>query len=117
MGDFLAFRKMITPVFIQIIFWIGVVACVIGGIVFMVSGGPSYYGYSSGGSNVLAGLLILIFGPLYVRVICELMILFFRMNDTLTEIKRVLERQVPAAYPPQGYAVPQYPQYPQQPGR
>ena len=32
MGDFFAFRKMITPAVIQIFFWLGVIVCVIGGL-------------------------------------------------------------------------------------
>jgi len=38
-----------------------------------------------------AGLLVLLFAPLYVRIVCETMILFFRMNETLTEIKKKLK--------------------------
>ena len=33
MEDFLKFKRMITPIIIQILFWIGVVLCVIGGLV------------------------------------------------------------------------------------
>lgn len=115
MGDFLAFRKMITPIFIQIIFWVGVVCIVIGSIIIMASPTVSYYGYNSGGGNVIGGLISLIFGPLFWRVFCETLILFFRINDTLTDIKNLTARQVPGAYPPAGYAAPQYPQYPQYP--
>jgi len=32
MWDFLTFRKMLTPIVIQILFWLGVVACILGGI-------------------------------------------------------------------------------------
>ena len=35
--DFWAFRRMITPMIIQVIFWIGVITCVIGGIVFIAA--------------------------------------------------------------------------------
>ena len=38
MEDFLKFRKMITPIIIQILFWIGVVLCVIVGIGEIVAG-------------------------------------------------------------------------------
>ena len=85
MGDFLSFRKMITPVIIQIIFWIGVAAAIIGGIVVLVAADEA-------GTRVL-GLLYMILGPLYWRVVCEIVILFFRMNETLTDIKNNTERK------------------------
>ena len=85
MGDFLSFRKMITPVIIQIIFWIGVATAIIGGIVVLVAADEA-------GTRVL-GLLYLILGPLYWRVFCEVVILFFRMNETLTDIKNNTERK------------------------
>jgi hypothetical protein len=85
MGDFLSFRKMITPVIIQIIFWIGVAAAIVGGIVVLVAADEA-------GTRVL-GLLYMILGPLYWRVFCEIVILFFRMNETLTDIKNNTERK------------------------
>jgi hypothetical protein len=72
--EFLAFRKMITPMIIQIIFWVGVVACVI-------------TGFGAMGQSFFAGLMILLIGPLVVRIYCELLILLFRIHDTLTEIR------------------------------
>lgn len=84
MDDFLKFRKMITPAIIQVLFWVGVVGCVIAGLVTI---GYSFDSYSGGVGVFLSGLMILILGPVGVRISCELLILFFRMNDTLTEIK------------------------------
>ena len=83
MSDFLAFRKMITPTVIQVIFWIGVVYCVIVGIVMIAAG---VAGSRGGGAMVLTGLLTLILGPLFVRIYCELLIIMFRIHDRLTEI-------------------------------
>ena len=82
--DFLTFRKMITPSIIHIIFWIGVALCVIGGIISIIGGAATRYG---GGTTVLHGILLLFLGPLGVRIYCELIIVVFRINDTLTEIK------------------------------
>jgi hypothetical protein len=41
-------------------------------------------------AQIIAGLLFLFVGPLIVRVYCELLILFFRMNETLTDIRTAL---------------------------
>lgn len=89
MKDFWAFRRMITPMTIQMIFWIGVAVCVISGLIAIVEGASAPYG---GGAQVLAGLLVLLLGPLFVRVWCELLISLFHMNETLTEIKNNTER-------------------------
>jgi len=77
-GDFLAFRKFITPVLIQIIFWVGVVFCVISGIVAMTRGGVE---------GVAIGLLLIAIGPLIVRLYCEILILLFRIYDNLVDIR------------------------------
>jgi len=90
MKDFLAFRTMLTPVLIQIIFWVGAGICILIGLMFILSGATAQYG---GSANVLKGLAILILGPLTVRIYCEILIIFFRINETLTEIKHVLEER------------------------
>ena len=84
-SDFLTFRKMITPIIIQVLFWIGAVLCVIAGIIMIASGVNSRYG---GGEMVIMGLLWLFLGPLLVRIYCEILIVLFRMNETLTDIKQ-----------------------------
>ena len=84
MNDLLAFRKMITPTVIQVVFWIGVVICVLAGIIGIISG---VAGTRGGGAQVLGGLLTLILGPLFVRIYCELLIIIFRIHDRLTEIR------------------------------
>ncbi len=88
MGDFISFKKMITPVIIQIVFWLGVAANVIAGIGVIVAGSRVDEG---GGGLVFMGLLWIVFGPVLVRVYCELLILGFSINDTLTEIKNHLK--------------------------
>jgi hypothetical protein len=90
MKDFLAFRTMLTPIIIQMIFWIGVAVCAAIGLMYIITGATAQYG---GGANVLKGLVILILGPLGVRIYCEILIIFFRINETLTEIKHTLEER------------------------
>lgn len=78
MEDFLAFRKMLTPIIIQVVFWIGIVVCVLGGLAAIIGGS-------------MAGLFVLLVGPIIVRIYCEILILLFKMNDTLTDIKNAVE--------------------------
>jgi hypothetical protein len=77
MQDFLTFKKMITPVIIQIAFWIGVVVCIIAGI-------------ASLGDEPIPGILLILLGPLGVRIYCELIIVIFSINDTLTQTRNLL---------------------------
>lgn len=86
MSDFWAFRTMVTPVIIQVLFWVGVIVCIIAGLV-MIGMGIKL----PGDQMVLKGVLLVILGPLGVRVYCEILIVFFRINETLTEIKHTLE--------------------------
>jgi len=75
MRDFFAFRKMITAVAIQVIFVIGLIIIVIGAI-----GAMSEY------DQPLVGLALLLFGGLYWRIVCEVLIVIFRMNKSLDAI-------------------------------
>jgi len=90
MNDFLKFRKMITPAIIQILFWIGAAISVIAGLIIM---GTSFGRFGGGAATFFGGLLTLVFGPFVVRIYCEILILFFRMNETLTEIKNGLAKK------------------------
>ncbi len=83
--DFLTFKKMITPTIIQIVFWIGLVISVLAGIISIIGGASAQYG---GGGRVLYGILLLFLGPLGVRICCELIIVVFRINDTLMDLKK-----------------------------
>jgi len=73
MRDYLTFRKMITPAFIQVIFWIGV-ALIVFGSLFAASETP------------LGGLGAIIIGLLVWRIYCELMLILFKIYERLGEI-------------------------------
>jgi hypothetical protein len=74
MGDFLRFETMITPVLIQILFWVAVVFCLIEGIAMMEAGGG------------VVGLMLFILGPLAARIYSEIFIVWFRMAEHLRQI-------------------------------
>jgi hypothetical protein len=83
LADFLSFRRMITPMIIQIIFWVSVVILVLSALITIIGG---ILGGEAGA--MVGGLLLLVVGPVLARVYCEILILFFRMNETLTNIQR-----------------------------
>ena len=90
MQDYLTFRKMITPLVIQIVFWLLAGLCVLAGLLAMMAGANAARG---GGYLVIQGLLTIFVGPLIVRIYCELLIVIFSINDTLLDTKKLLERQ------------------------
>ena len=79
MGDFLRFRRMVTPVLIQVLFWLGVLAVLVAGVVMMIT------------EDVLVGLAILVLGPIAVRVYAELLIVLVRIHTALQRMARQLE--------------------------
>ncbi len=90
MEDFLKFRKMITPAIIQIVFWIGVVVSILAGLGMMIS---SFFANFDGSALFFSGLMMIILGPVGVRIWCEVVIVFFRMNENLTEIRDALAKK------------------------
>ncbi|MGC9393806.1 MAG: DUF4282 domain-containing protein [Anaerolineae bacterium] len=93
--DFLNFRRMITPMIIKVLFWIGIGLSVLAGIIVFFGGLVA--GVSGGGfARILGGLvggpLIMFLGILSVRIYSELLILAFQINETLTDIRTLLKR-------------------------
>jgi hypothetical protein len=76
LGEYLTFRKMITPVFIQVIFWLAVVAIVIAALVQIAN------------DNAAGGIALLLLGPLGARVYAEILIVIFRINDNVAGIRQ-----------------------------
>lgn len=84
MNKILAFEKMLTPIIIQAIFWIGSLACVIIGVLNLAAATDAAPG---DGALKLIGVLWILIGPIVVRVYCEFIIVVFLIHSTLVEIK------------------------------
>lgn len=80
MNDFITFRRMLTPILIQIVYWLATVGVVIAGLISLAVGEDA--------AGRLGGVAMLILGPLAVRVYCEILMVVFGMNETLSEIRR-----------------------------
>jgi hypothetical protein len=78
MKDFLLFRRMVAPALIQLLFWLGSLICIFVGLFGLFS------------HTVMFGLGVLIIGPLFIRVMCEYLIVQFGINSALQEIKQAL---------------------------
>lgn len=76
--DFLTFRRMITPVLIQVAYWILTAIVVLGGLILLFTGD---------GDERWLGLALFILGPIGVRLYAEIFLVVFRINETLSDIR------------------------------
>lgn len=77
MNDLLTLDKMLTPKFITVIYWLSLVVWILSGLFTIFAAG-----------SLLYGILIIIFGAVGSRIYCELMIVMFRMNEALQDIRQ-----------------------------
>ena len=80
----LGFDKMLSPIIIKVIYFLGLIAVLISAIAQLFHGA------------ILIGICTLIFGALGVRIWCELLILAFRIHDNLAEINQRQKKNEPA---------------------
>jgi hypothetical protein len=84
MKEFLSFDTMLTPKLITIFYYLGLLG--------VLSSGLATITAISSLSNMLfgliAGVLVIAIGFLFVRVGCEAWIVLFKMNDALQEIRK-----------------------------
>jgi len=81
MNDFLLYRTMVTSWVICVISYVIMAISVIGGLALLVTGETNI--------ERLTGLLVVFMGPLVIRIYAELLIVIFRIHDTLREIKQL----------------------------
>ena len=98
--DFLSFERMITPIIIKILFYIGLIGSFLGGFAFFFTSAFTGIRFRSFGQilwgfilGALGGLLIMFLGALVTRIYAELLILVFRINESLTDIKTLLQEK------------------------
>jgi hypothetical protein len=82
MSDFLAFRWMLMPILIQVMFVLGSLATIAAGLVAIGRGLTDHSGASVG-----AGIALILLGPIIIRLYAELLIVVFRINDSLSDIR------------------------------
>jgi hypothetical protein len=87
MQDLLGFEKMVTPIVIRILYFLGLLVVLISGVGALFGGGFR---------GILTGFAILIFGAIMVRVYSELLILLFRIHDNLVSINQQMKDRNPS---------------------
>lgn len=73
-GEILFFNSFITPKIILALYWIFSIVLIVSGIINIIQGG------------IFQGLGLIFFGPLFVRLYAEFMIVFFKSNEYLKGI-------------------------------
>ncbi len=101
MKEFITFKRMLTPILIQIVFWLAVIVLVIGGLVTAVIGLTQMGGRNMAGAlgTVVGGIAMMVFGPLVARIYAEILIVIFRINETLTDLTETLTKDSRGAPP------------------
>lgn len=84
------FERLIAPVLIKLIYWIGLVVILIAGV-------ASFINTSGGGlGRMLLTMIALLLSLLIWRLVSELWILAFNIYERLVEIRDLMARQIPA---------------------
>jgi len=92
-SDFFGFKKMISHTFIKVIYIIGMAVTTILSLVIIILGsinnsGNYYFGFGGITVFVVIGLCMLIFGNLFWRIICEVMVLFSNIHDMISKMEK-----------------------------
>jgi hypothetical protein len=82
MRDIFFFDKMVTPKIITFIYWVLLFAVAISALGWIFAGYGGFFG------RLFAGLASAVGGVIAVRIWCELLIVLFKMNEALQEIRR-----------------------------
>lgn len=90
MGGFFSFDKMITPIFIKLFFILGILGSIISGV-FMI--GMGFISDQGGFIQIISGIILLFLGPIIVRIYCEMLIVFFKMQESLIQIRNFHQEQ------------------------
>jgi hypothetical protein len=98
-GDFFAFRMMVTPSLIRLVYVIGVVLITVGAVALPLFGTPTMVCQGPPDalvcesipgalvSGLLGGILLFIIGQLYWRVVMELLMVIFGIHESVRAIE------------------------------
>jgi hypothetical protein len=87
LASLLNFDKFVAPTLIRVVYWVGIVG-IIGGVLFQLSNAVQQMSYNA--SSALGGVIIALIGGaaalLLWRVVCEIWIVIFSINDRLGQL-------------------------------
>ena len=76
--DLLFFEKMITPMVVTYLYWLGILGSFISGLIII------FTDFSFG--SLLSGIIFFVFGVICSRVFYELVIILFKIHEKLTVV-------------------------------
>ncbi len=87
-GDLFKFDKMVAPTVLRIVYWLGLIGIVLWAL-FALFAAVSMMSYnaSSGLGMLLLAVVGLLFGTLMWRIVIEIYMVVFSINDRLGEIR------------------------------
>lgn len=89
-SGFFSFQKMISVTLIKILYALGMIIIIIGGIVMIAQGSDTY---RNGDALVIGGIALIIFGNIFWRIICEGWIIIFSLHETTASILKELKNK------------------------
>lgn len=88
MRDLLHFDSMVTPKIVTFIYWLLLAAAAIAGLVMLFKGfGVMKYSGFAGFGMIVAAPILTAACMLMARIYCEIMIVIFKINEALQEIR------------------------------
>lgn len=89
MRDLLYFDSMITPRIITFVYWLLLIGIVISGLIGVMGAfGTMKYSMMSGLGALVLVPLAMIGAVLLARIYCEILIVMFKMNEALQELRK-----------------------------
>ena len=83
----LNFKEFVTPSIMKIVYWLALVGVVIVGLAQVIRG----LKFDSA-MELIGGILVLVFAPLYLRVMCELVLVAFQIATDLSAMRYYQEQ-------------------------
>lgn len=89
MRDFLYFDTMVTPKLITFLYWILLAGSVVMGLTLLGKGFSTmkWSGFAGFGM-IVAAPIVTVLSALMARIYCEIMIVLFKINEALQDIRR-----------------------------
>ncbi|MFT4694017.1 MAG: cytochrome c biogenesis factor [Francisella sp.] len=86
---FISFEHFITPNIVTFIFWLITACVVLSGLYTMIAA----FNYDGGLMIFIYGLIKTILGVLFTKVSCEMLIVLFKINDSLIQIAKNTKKE------------------------
>jgi hypothetical protein len=80
--DLLTFEKFLTPQIIKVVYWLALILIIVLGIKTVIQAISI-----DSATGLLVGVLFIVVGPIYIRVLCESILALFRIVSELSAIR------------------------------